>query len=781
MQRQIPLNTEGVHYQSKVQSYSFQKDIKPILEKKCIACHGCYDAPCQLKLTSGDGLSRGATKTPVYDVERLFASRPTRLFEDAQSISEWRKKDFYSVLNENGEQSEDNLNNSLLYKMITLGREHPVIPDVTISEDVKLGLKRENECPELSEFDDYVRDKPEQGMPLAITGLSDHEYHVFRTWIKEGALLDDQPEPLLKEEEKSVRQWEEFFNQTSKKNRLVSRYLYEHLYLAHLYFEDINGGSFFKLVRSSTPVGEPIVVIPTVRPNDYPGKEFYYRLRKVQSTIVYKTHIVYPISYKKLKHIQKLFFATTWRVNSLPDYSSKSAANPHITFAAIPTRSRYQFLLDNAEYFVRTFIRGPVCRGQIATNVINDHFYVLFQDPDYDLSVIDPGYEKKISSLNSLPDKKYGRFPAGSDYLEAQENWKKYIQIRGNAYKKFQPLGAALENIWDGDRKNDGAALTIFRHFNNSSVVKGFVGEIPKTIWLMDYPLLENTYYSLVVNFDVFGSVFLQAATRMYFDLIRSGAENNFLQFMPVNKRKKLRRDWYQGKLAQIKYYLAYEVSDQATPTNIRYKTDEPKSEFISLIQQNLAPLNYPEDVLNRCSKLPCFRKNANPVERRIDSALETLTSKEASLLSMRFIDFMPEVTFLRISTGHLEEDLAYTLIRNKAHTNVAFMFKEESRREPEKDTLTIYRGLLGSYPNFFLNVPAKDIGGFVNLLHKVRAQKSMVQVIKRYGIPRTHSEIWDHFQWFIQYMKQHKPVEAGVYDLNRYQKLSDLLSNNSD
>ncbi|WP_346657193.1 fatty acid cis/trans isomerase [Pseudomonas sp. SWRI154] len=34
----------------------------------------------------------------------------------------------------------------------------------------------------------------------------------------------------------------------------------------------------------------------------------------------------------------------------------------------MPAQARYQFMLDNAENFVRTFIRGPVCRGQIATD-----------------------------------------------------------------------------------------------------------------------------------------------------------------------------------------------------------------------------------------------------------------------------------------------------------------------------------------------------------------------------------------------------------------------------
>jgi hypothetical protein len=28
---------------------SFADEVQPILDKRCVVCHGCYDAPCQLK------------------------------------------------------------------------------------------------------------------------------------------------------------------------------------------------------------------------------------------------------------------------------------------------------------------------------------------------------------------------------------------------------------------------------------------------------------------------------------------------------------------------------------------------------------------------------------------------------------------------------------------------------------------------------------------------------------------------------------------------------------
>jgi len=765
---------------SPTQTHSYTRDIKPILEHKCIACHGCYDAPCQLQMTSAQGLLRGATKEPVYDSARLSDMAPTRMFVDAGTPGEWREKGFYSVFNEQGARLDDNLTYSLLYNMIRLGREHPMPQNAPVPEHIQLGLQRNSDCPRPAEFDKYAQTKPLQGMPLAIAGLSDSEYGTLQRWIMEGAVIDEKPSLPAQEEEAQIRQWEAFFNRTALKNQLVSRYVYEHLFLAHLYFEHLNTGNFFDLVRSSTPPGKPVQIIPTVRPNDDPGQLFYYRLRKIEDTIVHKTHITYPLSSEKMRRLEALFLAPAWNVAKLPDYSRENAVNPFATFTAIPARARYQFMLDTAHYFVMTFIRGPVCRGQVATDVINDHFYVLFQDPDSDLSVTNPAYLARVQPYLVLTREEEGLLLLGPDWLYRRHERNEYIRLRGKYYRDRQPEGPSLQDIWDGDGTNTNAALTVFRNFDNAMVTKGLVGAVPETLWVMDYPMLERTYYELVVNFNVFGTAAHQVETRLYFDLIRSGGENNFLHFMPPGARTAMRRSWYQGTEAQLKVTITYEIVNDDMPVQIRYRTSDPKGEFVSLVSARLKSLAGPADVLNRCAKPPCFRSGASAAERRAEAGLQTLTSKPAAHDSMRFVGFMPDVSFLRISTGDSDQDLAYTLVRNKTHTNVAFMMDEEKRREPDKDTLTVARGLLGSYPNFMFNVPLDRIEAFTAALHAVRTREQFIEVVGRYGLSRTHPEIWTNFQWFVDYMRRTNPVEAGIYDLNRYKKLSDLTADES-
>ena len=39
-------------------------------------------------------------------------------------------------------------------------------------------------------------------------------------------------------------------------------------------------------------------------------------------------------------------------------------------------------MLDEAEFTMMGFIKGPVCRGQVALDVIEDRFWVAFLSPD---------------------------------------------------------------------------------------------------------------------------------------------------------------------------------------------------------------------------------------------------------------------------------------------------------------------------------------------------------------------------------------------------------------
>lgn len=741
---------------------SFSRDIEPILNRKCIACHACYDAPCQLKLTGPEGVDRGATKLAVYDGARTENMAPTRLLVDAMDTVGWREKGFYSVTGET--EVDDTVTASLMGRMLELGRSNGLEPHQKIPEHIELGLARQDVCPTPAEFDSYAEERPQQGMPLAVTGLTDQEYVTVQAWLAAGADMDEAHDPPTAAELQAIAQWEGFLNNPGPRGRLVGRYLFEHLYLGHLYFSDLDTGHYFELIRSRTPSGEPVQPVATVRPNDDPGGPFHYRLRKINSTIVHKTHIVYALNPQKLARLRELFLGTPWTVTSDPGYGPEQSANPFATFADIPARSRYVFMLENAEFFVRNFIRGPVCRGQIATNVIDDHFHALFQDPDHDLYITEADYREQVTPHLKLPGQESSVLRLGPQWLESVGWRNEYVEARRAEYARQQPSGFGMDTIWDGEGSIPDAMLTVFRHHDNASVVTGFVGETPETIWLMDYPLLERTYYQLVVNFDVFGNVGHQAETRLYFDLIRAEAEVNFLALMPAGKRNEMRAFWYRGAAAALKEHLIYGDLDDDTPSRISYRSNDPMTEFVGLLQGHLRAVAGPPDVLNRCLGEDCGAASDGTVE----GGLRSLTNVEAQ--EAPYILFLPDVTF--VGFRGVDDGRAITLVRNRAHRNVAFMVNEEDRLEPERDTVTVFPGLLGSYPNFIFSVPEGSDQDFLRRLRAITDQQQFEALVQHYGVRRSHPLFWEHFHWFHGYMTRTRPLEAGIYDLNRYRNL---------
>ncbi len=735
------------------QSLSFSRDVQPVLQRKCVACHACYDAPCQLKMEAVEGLQRGASQQEVYKGTRRQMQQTTRLFVDGQSEADWRALGFASVL-AGGDRA-------LLSRMIELARQHPLQPGAPLPREVQLGIRRENQCPLPHEFARYAERNPHGGMPFAVSGLDEDEYRILRQWLDAGAPLEFATPRISVSEAAQIADWESVLNAPDARSRLVARWLYEHLFLAHLHFDAGRSGQFFELVRSRTPAPQPIELIATRRPNDDPGGSLYYRLRPLRGLVVHKTHITYALSAQKLARLRELFFSGDWQAGELPGYGDLQQANPFATFAAIPPQARYQFMLDDAEYFVRTFIRGPVCRGQIATDVIRDHFWTLFQAPEQDLFITSARYRARVTPLLELPGQQdeLADLPLLWPAYRARHN--EYLQQRRAAYAAAPRPD--WSHLWQG---NDQALLTIFRQHDSASVHQGLIGSVPQTLWWMDFPLLERTYYALVVNFDVFGNLSHQAQTRLYFDLIRNGAEQNFLRLMPAAARADLMRDWYQGT-GRLRLWLDYEEIDQRTPSALPLSLTDPKRAFAGLLLTRLDAINARPDYLNRCLAEQCFRPGLSPQRRAVDLQLARLAARPQVQLPV--IDWLPEASIVRVLFADGSREL-YSLLRNRAHSNVAFMLGESLRYRPERDTLTLYPEILSSYPNFIFEVAEREVIAFVSALERAVSREDWLAIVARWGIRRSDPRIWTAFHDLEAFMVGQNPVEAGMLDLNRYE-----------
>ena len=89
----------------------------------------------------------------------------------------------------------------------------------------------------------------------------------------------------------------------------------------------------------------------------------------------------YALSPARMDKYRGWFLGAEVRVSALPSYAVEVASNPFVAFSELPLDSRYRFLLDEAQFFIMNFIKGPVCRGQMAVDVIEDQFWVVFVDP----------------------------------------------------------------------------------------------------------------------------------------------------------------------------------------------------------------------------------------------------------------------------------------------------------------------------------------------------------------------------------------------------------------
>ncbi|NMR24937.1 fatty acid cis/trans isomerase [Pseudoalteromonas sp. NEC-BIFX-2020_015] len=725
----------------------FLQHVKPLLDTRCVVCHGCYDAPCQLKLSSPEGIDRGLSKDLVYDGTRLLALNPSRLLFDATDTQQWREQNFTPVLNERAQTEQANLAGSVLYNSLLLKMSSPLPKEGVLGKEFDFSLDRKQSCTTMGEFDRFAKAQPHAGMPYGLPGITQTEFKHLEKWLKEGGKVAHIPAPD-KVALAQVLRWEQFLNQDSLKYQLTARYIFEHWYLANIYFSKDDNKSFFKLVRSSTPPGEDIKLISTRRPYDDPKVDrVYYRLMHERSTILAKTHLPLALDDAKLARLYTQFIEPDYTVTAMPSYKPEIASNPFKVFAVMPVKSKYQFMLDEAELIIMGFIKGPVCRGQIALNVINDHFWVAFADPDkvatpevghmllqHEDALALPAAEES----NALPISSWVKYAnRQSTYLEAK------VKLANKMFKNGEHLTTDL--LWRGENTNNNAALTIFRHFDSATVVKGLIGQEPKTMWVLDYALFERIHYLLVAGFDVYGNVGHQLLTRLYMDFLRLEGEQNFLALLPKQQRQELKANWYRKSPTSLTNF--FKSGDEfSQPTGITYNTNDQQHELYKLIKSTLKPILSPRFDYTQVPE-PLQQLNAMPAKA---------------------INLLPQVSYVLVKETDGEHQ-AYTLIHHNAHFNISSLLNEDGQRAFAEDTITIVPGFIGDYPEAIWYLNNQDqVTEFAQLLPMMQVEADYRSLKSRFGIRRTNPEFWLYSDILHKVAKQYRGIEYGLFDYNR-------------
>ncbi len=747
----------------------YQRDVQPIFNRRCIACHGCLGSPCNLKLDSFAGAERGGFGLNPYAVH--FNASPRTDMDAAKGIAEWRSIGFYPVLLEERSRPETGpdaatarIDGSLLVQFLEAGSDynHPGFSREALAP---LYAKRfAYGCPSTpSEAAKQLAANPAMGMPFGLPAIDADELHDLKQWIGAGAPgptaaeLRAAAEPARPDQ---VAHWEAFFNDPDPRHQLLSRYIFDHFYLASIVLEE-SPGERFRLVRSTTPPGEPVDVIGTGLPYDDPYAyadvdRFWYRLRKLTEAPMQKNLFLWRLDHADREHLEQLFFGTDgpgahWS-ESAPLDPPWGVGNPFSVFRAIPAEARYRFLLEYAETVTSGVIYGPVCNGQTATYAVKDHFWVFFLDPEDDVSVQDP--DLGLSAWDTMMDR--------SIFGNAA-----YLRAYDKAMLDLRPKGLSVDAIWDGDGDNRNAWLTVMRHNTNVSVMQGRQGGTPRTLWLMSYSGLERMYYDTVASFRYWAGDLSKLQTLLFFNYLRQEFEDNFLMLLPPADREPIRRTWTQGVGALTLSLIPFaegagEHVDGAVPT----AADPQRSlrRVIESVEQHFSPsISGPPDQLNPDVKPSVDFEQPIAGFDAWERALSTLTVVEGQ----PFTRFLPSVIVLRLDDGNASQ--VYSLVVNRVYKSQYTLIFQDGQALPDLFSLSAYPTIINGFPNLFVHLDMAQAGPFLDQLRKVASNADWERLKTRYGILRNSAQLWPFYDWINDWNLKHRQSAAGYLDLSYY------------
>jgi hypothetical protein len=473
-----------------------------------------------------------------------------------------------------------------------------------------------------------------------------------------------------------------------------------------------------------------------------------------------KTRMPYVLSPARMARWRSWFLQPNYEVASLPGYDGETASNPFKAFAALPLQGRYRFLLDDAGYFVNNFIKGPVCRGQTALDVINDRFWVYFVDPEIggnDDAAQLVAREAEVLRMPAAEGSNAGllawRAVAAAEDRLLEAKTRHMDRVFGAGRKPID-----LDFVWRGDGHNPNAALTIFRHFDSATVEPGLIGDPPKTAWVIGYPLLERIYYLLVAGFDVYGNTPHQLQTRLAMDFLRMEGESHFLMMLPKDSRLALRDAWYRGSDEEVRGRVIGGAYRFEAESGIRYPQGvDPQLHLYGLLRQHLAPvLASRHDIDAR-----------NEPDAAVRQALSQLAAVKGTALQ-----WMPEATVLRIDAGAQADGgqgaRYVSLLRNSSHLNVSTLFRESATLMPAEHTLTVSPGFIGAYPNAFLHASPGQLPELVLAVSALKSEADYRAFADRFAIRRTSPDFWAASDALMAAYRRWAPAEAGLLDWGR-------------
>ena len=742
-------------------------EVQPVFARRCVTCHSCTAGPCQLNLTSYEGVVRGMSQDNPYDAGLLSEVTLARL-EDNHSEATWRAMGFHPVIADTGDPVENE--NSIMYLALTSGEENRSQPNIyggDFGQELwrELALKQEaeeNQCPVTAEeYHDYRAKNPRARMPYGCPALEDDFLETLKVWLRNGgkgpspaarqALVTPQTTRATRRDPAElVAEWEAYLNQGDLAHQAVSRYIYEHTWVYNLHFED-NPGEFYRIIRSRTPAPQPIDQIVTDFATDDPGDDVervFYRLEKVNRLIEMKKHILWRVDQNTIAGLEKIFFKTPWTLDRLPGYP----LNPFDWFKAIPVKARAEYVRRHMRLMMQAVGRGSICHGRDPSHVGSDYAWYFILDGDSDPTVLDP----------TLGMGNYDQFYTHPGQLGSQilpsivRDPSVYNEAFEKTLRKHMPEGLGLDDIWDEE------FFYGLRHETSMEFLSGTKNPVPglakyRLIW--SYANLEKFYYRTSVHYKWWGSGAhkAEAFAKATHNLAR--AENIFTSLHPDhNVRNKLRR-WLSSLKARTLYGLHKDYAEGRGSKLSASLSYEDISRM--LLEKFRGPLTAEVDRFNNWP-VKDLEKRIHPVTGNIEqweSGLRTLTGKTTP-----WARFVPNVVHIRLDGKEL-----YTLFVDRGHNNDRIVTQEKSDRNPEADVVRAIKGYVGPFPHLFIDLKLAEASQFLERFRKVETPGQWVEFANTYKVAKNSDEFWPFVDWLHSWISTNMKAEGGIVDLRNY------------
>lgn len=238
-------------------------------------------------------------------------------------------------------------------------------------------------------------------------------------------------------------------------------------------------------------------------------------------------------------------------------------------------------------------------------------------------------------------------------------------------------------------------------------------------------------------------------------DIIRMDAENNFLELLPEDSRKDVKKSWYKGSfgITSLKMSLINEYNFSDVKSNVIFKTEDYKTELL----QKLIHQRIPKTA----------QANAELTNDALSNRLNYLSTREIGY--NQFARYFPELIYLVVTENGVEKDF-YSIAATKELENPSWIFFEQRRRAPEEDSLIVSRDLLGTSPSLIIRIEKSKVSRLVDDALQIDSEESYQAWKEAYRIDRLGSQFWPTYDAINSYFMKRDPVRAGVIDLTRYE-----------